>query len=362
MGEIECVKNSDKYDQLFKKIFTTLGFNSKFFNWEDPRVSENSPVILVVDDKNIETAKEVCDDRDLKVLVGFENRVNFKLLTQLKPFQDKIFAYLDLSLDSDCHIPVITNYLNQICTTKNLSLSVHSKKIDEIHEKTQTELTQIKDLYDRFVKVRTDDGAGFLISSKFMSGEKSGGEIFDVIKDSDEVAIIQIGSDQYSMSSMIISELEILKYTYEGKGIRQLITEFKNKISILANLGNENHSKISYIFSIFNLKRMTATVEIKGKGCIYSYDTGIFYTESANIMLTHNFKLVNLSEGAIVNLKELNSELNLINFFQNHRELLTRDLINEFFFEVSKNKKGKFLNLDAVMNVIEIQKVKNING
>ena len=63
-----------------------------------------------------------------------------------------------------------------------------------------------------------------------------------------------------------------------------------------------------------------------------------------------------LSSGAIKNLKLLNPDLSLLSFYNEHRTKSTRDLINEFFFEVSRNKSGNFLIHDALMNVIEVDR------
>ena len=54
-------------------------------------------------------------------------------------------------------------------------------------------------------------------------------------------------------------------------------------------------------------------------------------------------------------MKELNPKLSLKNFYKDNSDKSTRDLINEFFFEVSRNKTGNFLNYDALMSVIEVE-------
>ena len=61
-----------------------------------------------------------------------------------------------------------------------------------------------------------------------------------------------------------------------------------------------------------------------------------------------------LSNGALKNLKELNPKLSLKSFYKDNNDKSTRDLINEFFFEVSRNKAGNFLIYDALMSVIEV--------
>ena len=70
---------------------------------------------------------------------------------------------------------------------------------------------QIKSLHDRLVKVRVDPLKGANLSSKFMAGEKSGGEFFEIIQNDQEIIFLQVGSDSYLVSSIILSEIQHLK-------------------------------------------------------------------------------------------------------------------------------------------------------
>ena len=69
MREIECVRLNDDQDNYLKKLFKEAGLNPIFVSWDDARVSNSKPLVLMIDDDHIEVVKEVCNNRDLKIIV-----------------------------------------------------------------------------------------------------------------------------------------------------------------------------------------------------------------------------------------------------------------------------------------------------
>lgn len=355
MRDMECVRTlpgkTPAQDDYLKKLAKEAGLSLKLSTWNQPSVSSNTPLLLIVDEDNIDVLMEICEERDLKVIVGLNARKEFKMVSSLKLFFDKIFGFIDLSQEIEYNLPLLKNYLNMNFTVNAVSLDNLAKDLEKVYEFTKSELTKIKDLHERLVKVRTDNLKGVTITSKFMAGEKSGGEFFDIVQSEHNILFIQAGTDNYIMSSMILSEMEVLKLSSPTTSLKFQSEHFEKMINHHAQ---ENSASLNYCIVNIDLKNLQADFHFKGDGYLYYQDTLIDFAHPVRLKLKPSEKFYLLSNGALINLKELNPNLSVKKFYKEHSDKNTRDLINEFFFEVSRNKAGNFLNYDALMAVIEI--------
>ncbi|MBC7713479.1 MAG: hypothetical protein H7177_09075 [Rhizobacter sp.] len=352
MREMEVVRQNPAQDEYLKKLLKEANLTPKFITWEDTKVSGNSPLLLVVDQDHIDALIEVCDERDLKIVVAMNSRREFKIVSELKSQFDKIFGFIDLSQEVDYNTPLLKNYLNMNFSASAVSLDKLASDLDKIHEYTKSELTKIKDLHDRLVKVRVDTLKGIIVTSKFMAGEKSGGEFFDMLQTDQNFLYIQAGSDNYILSSMIISELEVLKLSSPTTSMKSQSENFEKMINHHAN---EMGANLSYCIINVDLQTLTAECQFKGDGFLYYQNELHDFSKSIKIKLKPSEKFFLLSNGALKNLKELNPKLSVKSFYSGNADKNTKDLINEFFFEVSRSKAGNFLIYDALMSVIEIE-------
>jgi hypothetical protein len=355
MREIQCVRNlpgkNPAQDDYLKKLMKEVGLGLKFFTWDAPAISASNPLLLIVDEDNIDALNEICEERDLKVIVGLNTRRDFKIVPTLKSQIDKIFGFIDLSQEIEYNLPLLQNYLNLNFTSNQISLKKLASDIEKVYDFTKSELTKIKDLHERLVKVRIDNFKGVTVTSKFMAGEKSGGEFFDIIQSDHNIVFIQAGSDNYIVSSMILAELEVLKLSSPTTSLKNQSENFEKMITHHAK---ENNGSLSYCVVNIDLKNLQADFTFKGEGYLFYQGTLIDFSHPVRLKLKPAEKFYLLSNGSLKNLKELNTKLSVKNFYSEHAEKNTRDLINEFFFEVSRNKAGNFLNYDALMAVIEI--------
>ncbi len=352
MREMEVVRQNPAQDEYLKKLLKEAELTPKFISWEDSKVSANSPLLLVVDQDHIDALIEVCEDRDLKIVVAMNSRREFKIVAELKSQFDKIFGFIDLSQEVDYNTPLLKNYMNMNFTASTVSLDKLAGDLEKIHDYTKSELTKIKDLHDRLVKVRIDTLKGITVTSKFMAGEKSGGEFFDMLQTDQNFLYIQAGSDSYILSSMIISELEVLKLSAPTTSMKSQSDNFEKMINHHAiELG----ASLNYCIINLDLKTLTAECQFKGDGYLYYQNELLDFSHAQKIKLKPSEKFYLLSSGALKNLKELNPKLSVKSFYKDNSDKSTKDLINEFFFEVSRNKAGNFLIYDALMSVIEIE-------
>ncbi len=353
MKEIECLRHDSGQDEYLKKLFSKVNLAPKFLNWGDSKYSANSPLVLLVNDEHIEELMEICEDRDLKVIVALNARRDFKLVGKLKDYFNIIFGFIDLSQEIDYNTPILINYLNLNFSNHVVKLDQLAKDLDKIYEFTQSELMKVKDLHDRLIKVRVDSLKGITVTSKFMAGEKSGGEFFDMIQKDHDFLFILAGSDHYIVSSLILSEIEILKQTMPTMTIKEQSEHF---IKMVTKYAIDNKASLNYCIVNINLKTLKADCRFKGEGYLYFQNQLIDFGEPCSMTIKPSEKFYFLSSGAIKNLALLNPDLSILEFYKEHQDKTTKDLINEFFFEVSRNKAGTFLIHDALMNVIEVDR------
>ena len=352
MRDMEVVRQNEAQDEYLKKLLKAAGLRPKFITWEDSKVSGSSPLLLIVDQEHIDALIEICADRDLKIVVAMNSRRDFKMVAELKSQFDKIFGFIDLSQEVDYNTPLLLNYLNMNFTSSAVSLEKLADDLEKIHEYTKSELIKVKDLHDRLVKVRVDSLKGITVTSKFMAGEKSGGEFFDMLQTDQSFLYIQAGSDSYILSSMIISELEVLKLS---SPTTSMMSQSENFEKMINHHASELGASLNYCIINVDLKTLTADCRFKGDGFLYFQNELLDFSQPAKIKLKPSEKFYLLSSGALKNLKELNPKLSIKDFYKNNEDKTTRDLINEFFFEVSRHKTGNFLIYDALMSVVEIE-------
>lgn len=354
MSEIECVRmesSSPMMDSYLKELIKNVGYDIKFIDWKLLKVSNNSPLIMIVDPKHLDDLKKIFESRNEKIIVALNARKDFKLVSELKSNFNKIFGFIDLSQEIEYNTPLLNNYLNMNFSKSAVKLEKLASDLDKVYEFTKSELVKIKDLHDRFVKVRVDHLKGVTLSSKFMAGEKSGGEFFEVVHNDHEILFIQAGSDSYLLSSIILSEIETLKEQSGGAKLQAKVDQFQK---IINHHANENNAELTYCMMNLNLRTLEAAFTLRGKGYIFFQQELLSFDKPMKLKLKPRDRLCVISQGSINNW-ELLSTLSTKKFFMDNEALGTKDLINEFFFEVSRNKAGNFLVYDALMAVVEIE-------
>jgi hypothetical protein len=329
------------YDQVNVK-FTLL-------NDEKDAMACDGPLLLGLNKTNLDFVKKVLSMRSKQVIISIKNKQDFLAVPELKSLYSKIFGFIDLSAELDIAVPLIKNYSNIFSSKEVLDQEQLSKKLTKIEENTRTELRGIKELHDRFVKMRKEKIKGLELLIKFMAGEKSGGEFFDYLVQDSHILFVQAGSDSYIMSSLIISALEDLKV--KNNDFNLTIDSF---ISLLNHHAIEHQSKLSFTIMILNLKNLEASIYSQGNSKLFFNNEIISVGKSSILKLNRGSKVTFLSEGTLKNWNNHNDEKKLLEFLLSYPELSNRDFINEIFFELARHKEGMFLTNDALVVMFEI--------
>jgi hypothetical protein len=356
MQEIECIRGDGAgalLDNYLKKLIKESGHDIKLSDHTSTGNNKH-PLILITNTENLTEVINRIESRNEKIIIAMNSRKDFKLITELKSQFSKIFGFIDLSQEIEYNIPVLKNYMTMHFAKGTLPLDKLAGDLDKIYEFTKSELTKIKDLHDRFVKVRIDKLKGMSLTSKFMAGEKSGGEFFEILQNEHEVVFIQAGSDSYLLTSILLGEIETLK---EKALTGNLTSHSEQFIKTINHHATETKGEVSYCIMSLNLRNLNANFTINGECHLFYEDEWLSFDKPMQLKLKPKARLCLISNGAFQNWNAL-SKKNIENFFKASESMPTRDLVNEFFFEVSRNKHGSFLIYDALMAVVDIEESK----
>lgn len=354
MQIVECIRQEGSgtlLDGYLKNLIKEIGAELKLSDLKGSLTNLQNPLVVIANAENLSDVKNIIEKRSEKIIVAMNSRKDFKLVAELKHEFTKIFGFIDLSQEIDYNIPVMKNYMSLSFSRGTVPLDKLAGDLEKIYEYTKSELTRVKDLHDRFVKVRIDKLKGMTLTSKFMAGEKSGGEFFEILQNDHEVVFIQAGSDSYIMSSMLLGEIETLK---EKAVTGSLQTHSEQFLKVINHHASENKAELSYCLMSINLKNLHASFNIKGQAHLFYENEWISFDQPMQLKLKPKQRLCLISDGAFKNWTIL-SKKQIENFFRSNTSMPTRDLINEFFFEVSRNKTGNFLVYDALMASVDVE-------
>lgn len=350
MKQLNYVRVEQRFDDYIKNLAREVGMDASLKEWNTP-VESHGPLILNLNQDHVNECKMILSKRTQKTVIAINARRDFKLVAELNESVNQIFGFIDLTQELNYNVPLLKNYLQLAVSASEVQLDSLASDMDKLYEYTKSELTRVKDLHDRLVKVRTDNFKGVTITSKFMAGEKSGGEFFDILQSDNQILFLMAGTNNYIVSSMILAEMEVLKMSTPTTTLSSQCEHFE---AMIAKHAADNKAELTYCLATINLKNLTATLNCKGNGNYFFHGKCLPFESTIELKLKPGEKFALLSHGAVKNLAELNAKLSPEKFFANNQDKNTKDLINEFFFEVSRNKAGNFLNTDALMAVVEL--------
>jgi hypothetical protein len=354
MKSIVCISSSNCgaiVQSYLEKLSESVKCKINFEKLENAQSFSGQLLILVIDQNSILESIELLKRRNQKTIIALNSRKDFKLVSTLKDFFSNIFGFIDLSQEAEYNQPLIKNYVALIPQNQFVDLQKLADELEKIFDYTTNELNRVKDLHERLVKVRLDKYKGVSLYSKFMAGEKSGGEFFDVIQNESDFFFLQVGSDSYLLTSLVLGEIESLKEEKKSEGNDESLESFKNKI---INISAENKASLSYCLMNLKSKNLNAHLELKGLGYLYLNNELHSFDRALDLKFRPGQRMIVLSEGAMKNWNLLNPNLTLKEFFQKNKEVESKDLITEFFYELSRHKKGSFLIYDAFAAIVEI--------
>lgn len=285
------------------------------------------------------------------ILVGDKSNSTSKELEELCSVDRFIKGVLSTDDPEFLHRPWFNLLVNpQIESIDNEDLDEVGESLERVMSAAINELQRVKEIHEKLVPIREETFKGLKITSKFGAGESSGGEFFDVISNDNEVLLLLARSRSYLVSSIIMKQFDELRDSdnfTDGKidnFIKGLNLEIEN------SKVKEEKRKLDVLFLRVDLKKMKARVWKSGNSQLILNSKSISEDE---LSLERGEKLMVLSSGLLDNppgrvIVEKHANQNV------HKT--GRELLDEVFYTLKKEKTSMFFSHDATMIVFEVNK------
>lgn len=351
MQTIECVSSTGVTQGYLSKLIEESNLIGEFKNWGELSLNVESPLLVVFEEDKVQEIIDLVKNHEAKVLIALHSRREFRFVAKLKPIFENIFGFVDLSQEIDYNTPAMMNYINLCFKNKMQAFDELGSDLDKILNFSKNELERVKELHERLVRIRVDKFEGLNVSSKFRAGEKSGGEFFDLVESNKSFLYIQAGSNNYLMTSQILAELDEMKTLKDKSDLYKTGLDFEAK---LLRTAQEENVELNYCIINIDLRTLDLECRFKGEGYLYYNEELIEFGETKKSKIRPGDKIYQISNGFIKNMKNLNPRFDFEETFESMSKNEKNEVLNEFFYAVTKNKTGMFLPYDAYMSVIEI--------
>lgn len=291
-------------------------------------------------------------------------------LLKLVEGDKNLLSPIDISRDHRLHLPILRTKSESTGDKAREKFLEVGSDLNLMIEKSLDELQKVKALHEKVVPMKNDTFKGIKIISKFAAGEKAGGEFFDIVKGEQEVLLLLTNTKSYVAASIILSHFEKLRVSnYFGKEkVCSFLTDLSSELLSLDLLDYSDSESLQLLVVKVNLNKMKASGYQFGQNGIVSSENNSFgsntfpvgkeFFDQAEFSfdLKRGERLVISSPGVRNNCGDLMDNQNYSKFVKEKLALEPRELLNEIFFQLKKGRDGDFLEFDASVIYIEVDK------
>jgi hypothetical protein len=229
-----------------------------------------------------------------------------------------------------------------------------SLELDHVLQIAQDEMLHAKKLHKALMPNRKEEIKGINFLQKYASGDGGAGEFSDLFQQGSKVYQVLVSSESYLISSSLLGILN--DHKSKEFNIEHFLSDVKNDIAVI-NDSKKKKSHVDLLILEIDLNQLTLQVHGKSNAELYSRMNGEISSKSGQTYkLSKSETVVILSPGFISNWKE-NKDLGQIeNFFKNNSSLSQNDLMAELFFQIRRESMGQFLNRDATVLMMEVNR------
>jgi hypothetical protein len=277
---------------------------------------------------------------------------------------------IDTSRDFRFHIPLLRSALETKSEIGRKDLAEVGESLNDMIQFSLEELQRVKRLHEKVVPMKNDNFKGVQILSKFAAGEGAGGEFFDIVKGEQEVLLLLTNTSSYVASSIILSHFEKLRayQTFGLTRIKSFVNELSAELKDLELLDTKNSDSLQILVAKIDLSKMKIEGFQFGKTELIS-SKGHFLS-SNEIPLSKEFldqaefsfdlergeRLVISSPGVRKNCGGFMDSKKYEDFVKERLPLGPRELLNEVYFQLKKKRESDFLQFDASVIYLEVDK------
>lgn len=277
---------------------------------------------------------------------------------------------IDTSRDYRFHIPLLRSALEKKSEIGKADLVEVGENLNRMIQFSLEELQRVKKLHEKVVPMKNDNFKGVQILSKFAAGEGAGGEFFDIVKGEQEVLLLLTNTSSYVASSIILSHFEKLRayQTFGKERIKGFVNELSAELKDLELLDTKNSDSLQILIAKIDLNKMKIEGFQFGKTELVSSKG--HYLSSNEIPLGKEFldraefgfdlergeRLVISSPGVRKNCGGFMDNKKYEDFVKERLPLGPRELLNEVYFQLKKSRESDFLQYDASVIYLEVDK------
>lgn len=284
--------------------------------------------------------------------------VSVKLSSDVAHTRASGIIYRDFPLRSQ--LPNIKTFLNfSYFKREEHKIEGIENILSTLSERMGVELKRVKTLHEKLVNFRSEDFKGVKVTSKFASGEKPGGEFFDVVSSAQGPIFILSGASSYVASSILMSQLELL---YQQ-------ADFSDEI-LARMMGNIEKEFAALGLDLSSCAMMVMRLELASmKVSSFSFGGVSFLIDSEEIYKSRSYtppmtdlapymwesklergqRLIILSPGFNRNCDDKKKE-RIFSLVSDG----ARDFLTKAFFELKKDRESSFLEYDASAIYFEV--------
>ncbi|GEM_PF-3937381 len=360
MKKIVVLSKESELKTVFQDLETQYLCEVITFNFDQSKVFENllkdDHAVLLLSIADWEAFNDFYSEHKMQingnvVLVGNANCLRNKNMEELCNIDRFIKGVINTDDPSYLQRPWFNLLINpQVESIDSDDLNEVGQSIEKIMAAAINELQRVKEIHEKLVPIREESFKGLTAASKFGAGESSGGEFFDVITTDNEVLLLLARSRSYLVSSIIMKQFDDLRGSsaFGDNKINDFIKGLN--IEIENSKVKEEKRKLDVLFIRMDLKKMKGRVWKSGNSELILNSKSI---EENEFSIERGEKLMILSSGLLDNPpgREIVKNIAINNVNKSRRELL-----DEVFYTLKKEKTGMFFTHDATMIVFEVSK------
>lgn len=229
-----------------------------------------------------------------------------------------------------------------------------SQELDQALQTAQSEMLRAKKLHEVLLPKRSEEIKGIRFLNKYATGEGGGAEFYDLLQTSGKIYQVLVSTESYLISSSLMGVLN----SHKQKDFNPVafLKDAQGDIDVI-NSSKKKKAQVGLLVLELDLANLNLKSYGDHKAEFYSQFKGpVTLSGEGSYQLGKGEKFIVFSPGFLFNWKEAVKKNDIHSFLKNHRSLALSDLMTELFFQIRQEKSGQFLNKDATVVMMEVNR------
>jgi len=230
-------------------------------------------------------------------------------------------------------------------------------ELTELMGHIEGELMKVKNVHEKNHPRRLERLEGAKFYTKYVAGESSGGEFFDLFSSQNKVFMMISQTSSYLASSIILQSF----VNFKQKGLlsqeaqKEFISDIEKQVAVLAE-SQRKEIELQVLTAIYDRSSQEINVVKKGMFQFFRSDDEINeFLDEEVISLEAGERFMLCSPGFSNSWKDCNSCVDIDELIAD-KEVKSLDILDESFYQLKKNAKSDFLKTDAAVIILEVNR------